>query len=53
MRSIPWIEGAANTLERIVARHDELRATFRMVGGEPKQRIARSRRAGSFSWSTT
>jgi amino acid adenylation domain-containing protein len=27
-------------LERIVARHDALRATFRVVGGEPEQHVA-------------
>ena len=47
--SIPWRcrlrgeldrEALRRALERIVARHDALRTTFRVVGGEPEQRIA-------------
>src|SRR3954470_7108885 len=33
-------EALRRALERIVARHDALRTTFRVVGGEPEQRIA-------------
>ncbi|HEX9939370.1 MAG TPA: condensation domain-containing protein, partial [Longimicrobium sp.] len=41
-----WLQGEldrealSRALERIVARHDALRTTFRVVGGEPDQRIA-------------
>src|SRR5687767_6028867 len=33
-------EALRRALERIVARHDALRTTFRVVDGEPDQRIA-------------